>query len=272
MAEKRMFAKTIIDSDAFLDMSISAQALYFHLCMRADDEGFVNAPKKIMRMVGCNDDDLKVLVVKSFIIPFESGVIVIKHWKMHNYLRADRIKPTVYETEKQTLFTKSNKAYTQRNPYENGEQMALGSQFEDVDFEVQEVESDEVVTIDGQLTDKCPHRLDKISIDIYCRDVIDYLNERLGTKYRPDTGQTVKDIKREVKAGYTVDDFKRVIDYKIAMWKGTENEQYLRPSTLFRQKNFSTYLEDSHNQKWSGQDKKVKEGVKEVIYRDRNGA
>ena len=100
MAERRMFAKTIIDSDAFLDMPLSTQALYFHLSMRADDDGFINNPKKIQRMIGACDDDLKVLIVKRFIIPFESGIVVIKHWKIHNYIRNDRYKETVYQEEK----------------------------------------------------------------------------------------------------------------------------------------------------------------------------
>ncbi len=115
MAERRMFAKTIIDSDAFLDMPITSQALYFHLSMRADDDGFINNPKKIMRMVGCSEDDLKLLLAKSFVIGFESGVIVIKHWKIHNYIRTDRYKPTVYEEEKSRLEAKGNKAYTFKN-------------------------------------------------------------------------------------------------------------------------------------------------------------
>jgi hypothetical protein len=90
MADRRMFAKTIIDSDAFLDMPVSSQALYFHLSMRADDDGFLNNPKKIQRLVGGSEDDLKVLAAKAFIIPFESGVIVIKHWRMSNCLWRDR--------------------------------------------------------------------------------------------------------------------------------------------------------------------------------------
>ena len=94
MAERRMFTKKIIDSDAFLDMPLSTQALYFHLGMRADDEGFINSPKKIQRMIGATDDDMKLLLAKRFIIAFESGVVVIKHWKMHNYIQADRFKPT----------------------------------------------------------------------------------------------------------------------------------------------------------------------------------
>ena len=112
MAERRMFAKTIIDSDSFLDMPMSSQALYFHLSMRADDDGFLNNPKKIQRMIGATEDDLKLLIAKNFIITFESGVIVIKHWKIHNYIQKDRYKPTVYQEEKDLLTLKENGSYT----------------------------------------------------------------------------------------------------------------------------------------------------------------
>jgi len=112
MAERRMFAKTIIDSDAFLDMPLSSQALYFHLSMRADDDGFINNAKKIQRMLGCADDDLKILLAKNFIIPFETGVCVIKHWKIHNLIQKDRYKPTVYSEHKQQLSLKNNNVYT----------------------------------------------------------------------------------------------------------------------------------------------------------------
>lgn len=114
MAEKRMFTQKIIDSDAFLDMPLSAQALYFHLNMRADDDGFVNNPKKITRLVSASDDDLKLLLAKRFIIGFESGVIVIKHWRMHNTLKSDRYHPTDYQEEFAALEIKENKAYTER--------------------------------------------------------------------------------------------------------------------------------------------------------------
>lgn len=116
MAERRMFAKTIIDSDAFLDMPLSTQALYFHLSMRADDDGFINNPKKIQRMIGATDDDLKLLNAKNFIIPFDSGVVVIKHWKIHNYIQKDRYKETVYKEEKAVLQVKNNGAYTLDTP------------------------------------------------------------------------------------------------------------------------------------------------------------
>jgi hypothetical protein len=112
MAERRMFAKTIIDSDAFLDMPLSSQALYFHLSMRADDDGFLNNAKKIQRTIGSADDDLKILFAKNFIIPFESGVCVIKHWMIHNMIQKDRYKPTMYGEEKEKLSIKNNKSYT----------------------------------------------------------------------------------------------------------------------------------------------------------------
>lgn len=103
MANRRMFSMKIVDTDAFLDMPQSAQLLYFHLAMRADDDGFVASPKKIMRMLGSNDDDIKVLVSKKFVIPFESGVCVIKHWLIHNYIQTDRYQPTQWVKEKEQL-------------------------------------------------------------------------------------------------------------------------------------------------------------------------
>jgi hypothetical protein len=94
---------------------MSTQALYFHLAMRADDDGFVNGPRKILRMVGANDDDLRVLISKRYILAFQSGVIVIKHWRIHNYIQKDRYKPTLYREEMQLLAVKDNKSYTEVN-------------------------------------------------------------------------------------------------------------------------------------------------------------
>lgn len=116
MAERRMFAKTIIDSDKFIDMPMSARLLYYDLAMRADDDGFVNSPKKIMRFVGAGMDDMNVLVTKQFIIPFESGVVVIKHWKIHNYIQKDRYKPTSYQVEKESLTLKNGTYFTDDLP------------------------------------------------------------------------------------------------------------------------------------------------------------
>lgn len=116
MAERRMFAKTIIDSDMFIDMPMSARLLYYDLAMRADDDGFVNSPKKIMKFVGASMDDMNVLIAKQFIIPFESGVVVIKHWKIHNYIQKDRYKATSYQAEKESLTLKNGTYYTDDLP------------------------------------------------------------------------------------------------------------------------------------------------------------
>lgn len=112
MANRRMFNKKITESDAFLDMPLSSQCLYFHLNMNGDDDGFVNNPKMIMRLIGASDDDLKLLISKAFVLAFESGVIVIKHWRMNNTLLNDRYKPTDYQEEYQMLGLKDNKSYT----------------------------------------------------------------------------------------------------------------------------------------------------------------
>lgn len=103
MANRRMFSLDVVDTDRFLDMSASAQALYFHLGMRADDDGFVSSPRKIAKASNCGLDDLTLLAAKGFIIPFESGVVVVTHWKENNYIRADRYKPTRYTKEAEML-------------------------------------------------------------------------------------------------------------------------------------------------------------------------
>lgn len=136
-----MFAKTIIDSDAFIDMPLSTQALYFHLSMRGDDDGFINNPKKIQRMIGASDDDLKMLIAKRFIIPFDSGIVVIKHWKIHNYIRGDRKKETMYPEEMALLEEKINGAYSLKD---------------DMSVKCQ--------SSDSQMTGKCQHRLGKVSL------------------------------------------------------------------------------------------------------------
>jgi len=113
MADKRMFSKLIVDSDAFLDMPLSTQALYFHLSMRADDEGFINNPKKIMRMIGASQNELAILISKRFVLVFDSGVIVIKHWRLHNIIRQDRLKETVHLEERSGLKLNKNESYTE---------------------------------------------------------------------------------------------------------------------------------------------------------------
>ena len=117
MAERRMFAKTIIDSDAFLEMPISARLLYYDLAMRADDDGFINSPRKIMKFVGATNDDMNILIARKFIIPFDNGVVVIKHWRIHNYIRKDTYNETSYKEQKALLELDENKAYRLSNGF-----------------------------------------------------------------------------------------------------------------------------------------------------------
>lgn len=113
MAERRMFAKAIVLSDAFLDMPMSARCLYFTLAMLADDDGFINSPKSIMRQCGSTTDDMNILIAKRFVLTFESGVVVIKHWRIHNLIQKDRYRETKYLEEKSLLMLDDNKAYTE---------------------------------------------------------------------------------------------------------------------------------------------------------------
>lgn len=235
MAERRMFAKTIVDSDAFLDMPLSAQALYFHLSMRADDDGFINNPKKIQRMVGASDDDCKLLIMKRFIIAFESGVIVIKHWRIHNYIQKDRYKETLYTDEKNALTIDERNAYTEvkkdfciQNVSNAYTQVSIGK---------------ESIELDKESKNNVPASTAKAETPnaVYIKAIINRLNEKAGTKYRVGTESTVRHIKARLKEGHTVDDFFTVIDKKVAEWKNTEMEKYLRPETLFGTK-FESYL------------------------------
>lgn len=127
MAQRRMFSKQITESDSFMELPLTAQALYFHLGMSADDDGFVNNPKRLLRVIGANEDDLKILLAKNFVLSFDNGVIVIKHWKINNYIPKDRYTPTVYAEEKAQLFEKDNRAYTKciQNVYNLGTQTRL---------------------------------------------------------------------------------------------------------------------------------------------------
>lgn len=111
MAQRRMFSRKITESDQFLDMPMSSQSLYFHVNMQADDDGFVGNVKTIKRMIGASDDDLKLLISKRFLIPFDTGIVVIRDWKIHNYIQKDRYTETFYKHEKAMLETTDNKQY-----------------------------------------------------------------------------------------------------------------------------------------------------------------
>ena len=248
MAERRMFAKTIIDSDAFLDMPLSAQSLYFHLSMRADDEGFINNPKKIQRMIGASDDDMKILAAKNFIIPFDSGIVVIKHWRIHNYIRQDRLVETKYKEERQTLKIKENGAYT----VDQNLLMSVTCQ-----------------SLDGQMTDTCQPNVsigkDRLGKDRLGKDRLgkDRLGkDRLGedrketTNYQkiigmynetcvsfPRATTLSEERKKAIKARlnkYTVEDFQRLFDLAESsdFLKGDNNRNW--------QANFDWLIKDAN--------------------------
>lgn len=112
MADRRMFHKNVVESDAFLDMPTSAQALYFHIGMYADDDGFVNGPRRIARLIGASNEDLQLLIDNRFLLAFPNGVVVIKHWRMANSLKNDRAKMPQYPELAAGIYIKENRSYT----------------------------------------------------------------------------------------------------------------------------------------------------------------
>lgn len=260
MAERRMMSKSIIKSDTFLDMPATTQNLYFHMLLDADDDGFINAPKSIMRMIGAKDDDMKVLAAKQFVIPFESGVVVIKDWKIHNYIQNDRYKPSTLP-ERDLLNIQKDKTYTLKS-----------------DVSRMDTECIQTVSIGKDRLGKVrlgkdrigKDRVGKDSIDTLCHvshddvdkshiEIIEYLNLKTGSKFKPTNKPYVQAIRSRLKEGYTVDDFKTVIDKKCREWKGTKLEKYLTPKTLFAPSHFDTYLNSNEMATMSDTERKVAE-------------
>ena len=255
MAERRMMSKSIIKSDTFLDMPATTQNLYFHMLLDADDDGFINAPKSIMRMIGAKDDDMKVLAAKQFVIPFESGVVVIKDWKIHNYIQNDRYKPSTLP-ERDLLNIQKDKTYTLKG-----------------DVSSMDTKCIQTVSIGKDRLGKVrigKDRKGKDSIDILCHvshddvdkshfEIIEYLNLKTGSKFKPTTKPYVQAIRSRLKEGYTVNDFKTVIDKKCREWKGTKLEKYLTPKTLFAPSHFDTYLNSNEMATMTDTERKVME-------------
>ena len=228
MAQRRMFSRKITESDQFLDMPMSAQSLYFHINMQADDDGFVGNVKTIKRMIGASDDDLKLLIAKQFLIPFDTGIVVIRDWKIHNYIQKDRYTETFYKHEKAMLETTDNKQYQVmdteciQNVSSLDTQVRLGKDRLGKERDIQS-SSDE---------------LD----DIPYKEIIDYLNEKTGSQFRNNTKKTQTLIKARFAEGFNLDDFKKVIDTKAAEWlNDSKMSKFLRPETIFGTK-FESYL------------------------------
>jgi uncharacterized phage protein (TIGR02220 family) len=244
MAERRMFSSKIVCSDAFIEMPFSAQALYTQLVMEADDDGFLNRAKRIMGSIGATIDDLNLLIQKRYILDFPNGVVVIKHWRMNNQIRKDRYTPTQYQEEFNSLVIKPDGAYTEKAVdglattwQPNGNH--LEPQYSIDKYRLVENREDNILSSsDEQDTSKS---------ETY-KTIITYLNEKAGTNYKPTSRKTQNCINARIEEGFTVEDFKTVIDKKCAEWLTTDFEQYLRPSTLFGTK-FESYLNAPSKQK-----------------------
>ena len=251
-----MMSKKIIDTDNFLDMPQSTQCLYFHLLLRADDDGFIQSPKSIMRITGCKDDDLKLLIAKGFVIGFETGVIVIRHWRIHNYVQSDRyskselpeakrveLKNKVYELDKQPM--NPDNTYMDTKCIQNGYNL-------DTQIRIDKIREEE-----NRIETLCHVSHDDIDKSHF--EIIEYLNLKTGSKFKPTTKPYVQAIRSRLKEGYTVDDFKTVIDKKCREWKGTKLEKYLTPKTLFAPSHFDTYLNSNEMATMTDTERKVAE-------------
>lgn len=231
MAQRRMFSKKIVETDFFMEMSPTAKLLYFYLNMSADDDGFVGNPKTIKLISGATDDDLKILIAKQFIIPFESGVVVIKDWKIHNYIRKDTYNPTVYKSEKSQLLDDDNGAYilNENNP--------LTERPREVDTGKDRLGKDRL--------DKDNNMSGKPDDVIPYSEILSYLNKKTGRSFR-NVEANKKLIKARWNEGYKLEDFKTVVDNMVSNWTGkmfdgVPAENYLQPKTLFSNK-FDNYL------------------------------
>lgn len=227
MAQRRMFSRKITETDRFLEMPLSSQALYFHLNMGADDEGFIDKAKTIQRTIGASDDDMKLLIAKGFLIPFDSGVVVIRHWRIHNYIRSDRFQSTLHQDEKTQLEYDQSKTAVLKpleNVIPNGYQLDTQDRVSKFSLD-----KDSLTTYHKE-PDNIPYK-----------EIIDYLNSKTGKNYRDNVQKNRSLIKARWSEGYRLDDFKQVIDNMVKDWSGTKYAKYLRPETLFGTK-FDGYL------------------------------
>ncbi len=255
---RRMFSDKVVETDKFLDMPVSTQNLYFHLCMHADDDGFLGNPKTITRSIGGQQDDLTHLIEKGYVIVFEDGTVAITDWFVHNYIPKDRYHKTVYQENKKKLELSETKQYrlVTRSPIVQDTESKQDVYNMDTDC-IQDV--NKVYTEDKLSKDKLSKdNIDKLSSSepnsdpeleekqksqkIPYEKIVDYLNRKTSSHYRSTSKATRRLIKARYNEGFTDIDFKTVIDKKCAEWLQDANMvQYLRPETLFGTK-FEAYL------------------------------
>ena len=235
MAQRRMFSKKITDTDHFLEMPLSTQALYFHLNMGADDEGFIDRARTIQRTIGASNDDMKILISKGFLIPFESGVVVIRHWRIHNYIQSDRFQTTIYQDEKSQLEYDQSKVANF-----NTEKQCI----QNVSIEAPQVRLGKDRLDKDRLTTYSADSEESHEEPIPYQEIIEHLNNTCGKGYTHTGKSTRKLIRARWNDGFRLDDFKKVIDTKSRDWlKNKDMNKYLRPETLFGTK-FETYLNE----------------------------
>ncbi len=230
MAERRMVSKTIMQTQKFLRLPLETQALYVHLVINSDDDGIVEA-FPVVRMIGASEDSLGLLVIKQFIKPLNQDMVYfITDFNEQNKIRPDRHKPSIHR----------DLAIQQLGLEVDGSRLVEPGK---AVLELKE----ECQTVDGQVTDKCPHSIGKDSIgkdsidNIPYKEIIDYLNSKTGKNYRDNVQKNRSLIKARWSEGYRLDDFKHVIDNMVEDWSGTKYAKYLRPETLFGTK-FDGYL------------------------------
>lgn len=251
-----MMSKKIIDTDNFLDMPQSTQCLYFHLLLRADDDGFIQSPKSIMRITGCKDDDLKLLNAKGFVIGFETGVIVIRHWRIHNYVQSDRYSKS--ELPEAKCVELKNKVYEVVGQPINPDNTYMDPEcIQNVYILDTQIRIDKIRKEENRIETLCHVSHDDVDKSHF--EIIEYLNLKTGSKFKPTTKPYVQAIRSRLKEGYTVDDFKTVIDKKCREWKGTKLEKYLTPKTLFAPSHFDTYLNSNEMAAMTDTERKVAE-------------
>ena len=216
-----MMSKKIIDTDNFLDMPQSTQCLYFHLLLRADDDGFIQSPKSIMRITGCKDDDLKLLIAKGFVIGFETGVIVIRHWRIHNYVQSDRYSKS--ELPEAKCVELKNKVYEVVEQPINPDNTCMDTKCIQNGYKMDtQIRIDKIREEENRIETICHVSHDDVDKSHF--EIIEYLNLKTGSKFKPTTKPYVQAIRSRLKEGYTivrayhgssvytVDEMRRLID------------------------------------------------------------
>lgn len=238
MADKRMFSKKMISSDAFLEMPLTAQGLFFHLAMRADDDGIVDSPRKIMRECKAKKRDLDILIQKRYVLAFPSGVILIKHWRIHNTIAKDRYVPSTYTEELSTVILKDNKSYTERNrSVDNMETDCLQSDSKterSIDKRREEKYSKEINVHSGEMHDTGNPSLEQFFESIWKLYPL--------KKGKGQVSKTKKQVLQRI--GYA--QIKRCVDRYVAEIKSSGKEKYMMHGSTFFNSGYVDYLDENY--------------------------